>query len=530
MKITDIKATLLEEGLGGDWILVQVYTDEGIIGLGESFPSPARQGNSVLTKGDRVNGIMLVRKVEDQWLASLSPSMLPSVLSKHAVESGVMPHAGCSALPATLEREVPPEFRYWHEQGETARKMRDALVASSWVTSDNVRIVNGEFRRIVTKLYLDDAPEFVEAPPLDWVERIAKAVGASSVVEVSESEAPDPDVLVYCDLGAKDEGVDASIDRAVGRFRKGEFVLSATDSPAARVALAKAGPVFKFRPDRSSGVEALERVFASSVPLRCTEGVEFVTVNVTSEIGKKSKHEGKTFNEHARAWVKSRGLLDPDSDYEGMLGKAVLRLAEAHSREGHSGMSALAARAYFNWLVDAWDGMNTLILSDKSAAKARAALAKCATAQIEQLVGGESELDAEQALLDKVLAQEIPIVKAERRGDERFVLGIVLEPETVDSQGDIYSAEEVRNTAHKFMAEYQQIGFMHQASLAGRVKILESYIAPAAFKLGEQTVKAGTWLLAVRVLDSALWKAIKRGEFTGFSIGGSAMRRPERRS
>jgi galactonate dehydratase len=49
MKITDIKATLLEEGLGGDWILVQVFTDEGITGLGESFPSPAGQGNSVQT-------------------------------------------------------------------------------------------------------------------------------------------------------------------------------------------------------------------------------------------------------------------------------------------------------------------------------------------------------------------------------------------------------------------------------------------------------------------------------------------------
>jgi hypothetical protein len=33
-----------------------------------------------------------------------------------------------------------------------------------------------------------------------------------------------------------------------------------------------------------------------------------------------------------------------------------------------------------------------------------------------------------------------------------------------------------------------------------------------------------TWLLAVRVADEELWRQIKAGELTGFSIGGSAMR------
>jgi hypothetical protein len=31
-------------------------------------------------------------------------------------------------------------------------------------------------------------------------------------------------------------------------------------------------------------------------------------------------------------------------------------------------------------------------------------------------------------------------------------------------------------------------------------------------------------MLAVRVLDDALWKQVKAGELTGFSIGGSALR------
>lgn len=115
----------------------------------------------------------------------------------------------------------------------------------------------------------------------------------------------------------------------------------------------------------------------------------------------------------------------------------------------------------------------------------------------------------------------VPILKTD---EERFVLGIVLEPETVDAQRDIYSATEVREAAHKFMADFQNLGLMHREIVTGRVKILESYVAPAAFELDGMTVKKGTWLLAVRVVDDGLWKEIQTGGLTGFSIGGNAVR------
>jgi DNA adenine methylase len=104
------------------------------------------------------------------------------------------------------------------------------------------------------------------------------------------------------------------------------------------------------------------------------------------------------------------------------------------------------------------------------------------------------------------------------------VLGIVLEPETVDAQRDIYSAAEIRDAAHKFMEEYQNIGLMHRDLVNGGVKILECYLAPTSFELDGTQVRKGTWLLAVRVLDDALWMQIKSGELTGLSIGGSAAR------
>ncbi|MGN6107865.1 MAG: XkdF-like putative serine protease domain-containing protein [Kofleriaceae bacterium] len=119
------------------------------------------------------------------------------------------------------------------------------------------------------------------------------------------------------------------------------------------------------------------------------------------------------------------------------------------------------------------------------------------------------------------------LIKGADPSDERFVLGIVLEPEVVDAQQDIYSAEAVRVAAHRFMEEFGGLGLMHQMRVNGQVKVLESYIAPHDFTIGEDQVRKGTWLLAVRVLSDELWQAVKDGALTGFSIGGSARRVPE---
>ena len=60
----------------------------------------------------------------------------------------------------------------------------------------------------------------------------------------------------------------------------------------------------------------------------------------------------------------------------------------------------------------------------------------------------------------------------------------------------------------------------------GQVKVLESYLAPTDFTIGELAVRKGTWLLAVRVLSDELWERVKSGDLTRFSIGGSARRGP----
>lgn len=125
------------------------------------------------------------------------------------------------------------------------------------------------------------------------------------------------------------------------------------------------------------------------------------------------------------------------------------------------------------------------------------------------------------------LLTQTAVIKDDGEGaEERFVLGVVLEPDEVDSQGDTLDAETIRQAAHGYMQDYGNVGLQHQTFVNGKIKILESYIAPVDFEVGGQIVKAGTWLMAFRVLDDAIWKAVKEGLLTGLSIGGFGNRVP----
>lgn len=121
---------------------------------------------------------------------------------------------------------------------------------------------------------------------------------------------------------------------------------------------------------------------------------------------------------------------------------------------------------------------------------------------------------------------KLQIVKREGEEEERTVFGIVLEPETIDSQNDIYDEETIRKTAFRFMESYQQFGLMHK-QIIPTILPLESFLAPVDFEIEGQKIKKGTWLLRVRVLDDQIWTGVKSGDLGGFSIGGTAIRKPE---
>lgn len=101
---------------------------------------------------------------------------------------------------------------------------------------------------------------------------------------------------------------------------------------------------------------------------------------------------------------------------------------------------------------------------------------------------------------------------------QQIAYGIVYEPLVKDAHDDYMTAEEIEKAAHIFLKDYRQIDKQHDfTSQVGDV--IESYIAPADFELGGETVTKGTWVMAVKVADE-VWSGIQKGEFTGFSLAG----------
>lgn len=136
----------------------------------------------------------------------------------------------------------------------------------------------------------------------------------------------------------------------------------------------------------------------------------------------------------------------------------------------------------------------------------------------------QAETATEKADTDgEEIQLHIPIMKAEK--EKRQVTGIVLEPDTVDAQGDTINEETIERAAHKFLAKYNnetKMGLLHQKFSAIGVELVECWIAREATTMGGQKVKKGSWMMTVHVTSDKTWQDVKSGKITGFSIGGTA--------
>jgi hypothetical protein len=125
------------------------------------------------------------------------------------------------------------------------------------------------------------------------------------------------------------------------------------------------------------------------------------------------------------------------------------------------------------------------------------------------------------------LRKDVPIIKLDP--DQRLVYGIVYEPDVPDAHNDTMTAREIEKAAHGFMWRYAlslgETGTDHRSQVSrDQMTIVESYIAPAEFRLGTQLVKAGTWVMVAKVHDERLWKDVKARKYTGWSFEGFGRR------
>ncbi|WP_277812632.1 XkdF-like putative serine protease domain-containing protein [Lactococcus lactis] len=103
---------------------------------------------------------------------------------------------------------------------------------------------------------------------------------------------------------------------------------------------------------------------------------------------------------------------------------------------------------------------------------------------------------------------------------QKLVYGVVYEPDVEDAHGDFMDAETIEKAAHGFMEEYQNIDKQHDFKTSAG-KVVESYVAPSDMTVGDTTIAKGTWVLVTKATDE-LWESIQKGEFTGYSLAGTA--------
>lgn len=103
---------------------------------------------------------------------------------------------------------------------------------------------------------------------------------------------------------------------------------------------------------------------------------------------------------------------------------------------------------------------------------------------------------------------------------QRLVYGIVYEPNVADAHGDYMTPAEIEKAAHGFLKDAREIDKQHDFE-GGVGEVVESYIAPSDFEMGDEVIKKGSWVLVTKACDE-IWEQIQKGEITGYSMAGTA--------
>ncbi|MCK4783320.1 MAG: hypothetical protein KAV87_06180 [Desulfobacteraceae bacterium] len=101
--------------------------------------------------------------------------------------------------------------------------------------------------------------------------------------------------------------------------------------------------------------------------------------------------------------------------------------------------------------------------------------------------------------------------------------GIVYEPNTEDTQGDLASKEEIEKALTSFMKRYatdtKRIKINHKGKRYF-FPIIESFIPEQDIVKGGETIPAGAWWLMIHISNDKIWNMVVDKELEGFSMGG----------
>ncbi|AIU81388.1 hypothetical protein WYY_13400 [Bacillus velezensis M27] len=116
--------------------------------------------------------------------------------------------------------------------------------------------------------------------------------------------------------------------------------------------------------------------------------------------------------------------------------------------------------------------------------------------------------------------KKVQVFTKSESDEQKLVYGIVYEPDVPDAHGDYMTAEEIEKAAHGFLADARNIDTNHNFE-GGTGEVVESYVAPDDFEIGNAVIRKGSWVLVTKASDE-VWDQIKAGIITGYSMAGTA--------
>jgi len=105
------------------------------------------------------------------------------------------------------------------------------------------------------------------------------------------------------------------------------------------------------------------------------------------------------------------------------------------------------------------------------------------------------------------------------------VYGVIAEPDIADAQDDVMSASSIEEMAHDFLIRSRKFDDRHSWRQVAAMPV-ESWIQRETTNLFGQVVKAGSWVIGVKIFDDGIWQKVRSGVYKAFSIGGRGVRTP----
>lgn len=130
---------------------------------------------------------------------------------------------------------------------------------------------------------------------------------------------------------------------------------------------------------------------------------------------------------------------------------------------------------------------------------------------------------------DDILGKSINVSIEKQEEEKRLALGVVMEPEVEDADGNWATEEEIEDACHYFMKNHQEVGHEHIYKIEDGVHVVESYVLRDDANIGGRNVRKGSWIMGVKCENDEVWDRVKKGEYKGFSIDGRAIISPEER-